>query len=89
MTLLTPLAALDFWQWVAVLGLALTTLGVLLGGIALVKAGRQTTAITGQIDATTQLIAGAEARTQATLAQMDAGLKQVLGRIAARARGVA
>jgi hypothetical protein len=82
---MTWLLPLDFWQWVALIGLALTAIGVGMGVIALLQSGRQTKAITGQIGATTQLIAGAEARTQTTLAQMDAGLKQVLDRIDARA----
>ena len=76
---------MDFWQWAALAGLGLTFFGVVLAGIGLVQSARQTKAITGQIGATTQLIAGAEERTRTTLAQMDAGLKQVLDRIDARA----
>jgi hypothetical protein len=87
MTWLTTLATLDFWQWAALTGLGLTAIGVGLGVVALRQAGRQTQALTGQLGATAQLIAGAEQRTQTTLAQMDAGLKQVLDRIDARAEG--
>ena len=79
------LPPLDFWEWAALTGLGLTFIGVVLGGIALVLSGRQTKALTGQLGATTHLIAGAEERTQATMAQMDAGLKQVLDRIDERA----
>ena len=78
-------AGLDFWQWAALIGLALTALGVALAGVSLWTSTRQTQAIRGQIDATAQLIAGAEERTRTTLAQMDSGLKQVLDRIDARA----
>lgn len=69
---------LDFWQWVALIGLALTAIGVGLGVIALVLSGRQQ----GRL---ATLIAGAEEHTKTTLAQMDHGLKQVLDRIDERA----
>jgi hypothetical protein len=62
---------LGFWEWVALSGLALTALGVIVGGLAIVQSVRQTQAITGHIGATTQLIAGAEERTQRILQRME------------------
>jgi hypothetical protein len=62
---------LDFWQWAALTGLGLTGIGVVLGGVGLWASARQTKAITGQIGATTHLIAGAEERTQRILVQME------------------
>lgn len=58
---MTPM---DFWQWAALTGLGLTFISVVLAGVSLWASVRQTKAITGQIGATTQLIAGAEERTQ-------------------------
>jgi hypothetical protein len=69
---------MDFWQWVAIIGLALTAIGVGLGVIALALSGRQQGSLA-------TLIAGAEERTKTTMAQMDSGLKQVLDRIDERA----
>ena len=68
---MTGLPPLDFWQWAALSGLALTAIGVGLGVVALLQAGRQTKALTGQLGATTQLIAGAEERTQRILQRME------------------
>jgi hypothetical protein len=66
---------LDFWQGVAIAGLALTAIGVGLGVIALVLSGRQqrglTTLIAGGAERTATLIAGAEERTQRILTRME------------------
>jgi hypothetical protein len=55
---------MDFWQWVAIIGLALTAIGVGLGVIALVLSGHQ------QVSLAT-LVAGAEERTQRLLERME------------------
>jgi hypothetical protein len=55
---------LGFWQWVALIGLALTAIGVGLGVIALVLSGRQQGSLA-------TLVAGAEERTQRLLARME------------------
>ena len=66
---------MDFWQWVAIIGLALTALGVGLGVIALILSGRQqrglTALIAGGAERTETLIAGAEERTQRILTRME------------------
>jgi hypothetical protein len=77
---------LDFWQWAALTGLGLTGLGVVLAGVGLWASTRQTRAITGQIGATAQLTAEAEARTQTTLAQMQTATQTTLGQMEDRAR---
>ena len=55
---------MDFWQWVAIIGLALTAIGVGLGVIALALSGRQQGSLA-------TLIAGAEERTQRILTRME------------------
>jgi len=75
---------LDFWQWAALTGLGLTGLGVVLAGVGLWASTRQTRAITGQIGATAQLTAEAEARTQTTLGQMEDRARTTLAQMEAR-----
>jgi hypothetical protein len=61
---MTWLPPLDFWQGAALVGLALTAIGVGLAVVALVRAGRQQAGLV-------TLIAGAEERTQRILVQME------------------
>lgn len=62
---------MDFWQGVAIIGLALTAIGAGLGVVALVRSGRQTRA-------TTQLIADGHAATQLTLTDVHATTQETL-----------
>ena len=66
---------LDFWQWVALSGLALTAIGVGRAVVALIQSGRQQRGLTALIasghERTETLIAGAEERTQRILERME------------------
>jgi hypothetical protein len=62
---------MDFWQWVTIIGLSLGFVSVAIGGVGVWLSARQTSAMTQQTGAITQLIAGAETRTQAILERME------------------